>query len=284
MNDVRMNVAFRDYATNSIFSKFQQNGNFIWGEPFNEQVASLLDAELVENYGERIVSNRVYRLLNTENLISSEDLTILVNTIALLYKNSLEHKYALLKLEYDPIANYDRIETTTISDDYVNTSENTDTTTNDLTDTRTDNLQSNTTIDENDTRTDDLTQQSNGSGNNQVYGFNSDSGVNSDSNTDTENITNTGTQKTDRTGSNNTSNTGTQEIKKTGTISNTGNKTDTNKGSRTTDSHITGNIGVTTSQQMMESELEFWKWSFYQNVVEIFKEYLSLPIYDYDLY
>ena len=43
--------------------------------------------------------------------------------------------------------------------------------------------------------------------------------------------------------------------------------------------HTHGNIGVTTSQQMLQSELELWKWDFLEDVAEDIANLLTLPIY-----
>ena len=40
-----------------------------------------------------------------------------------------------------------------------------------------------------------------------------------------------------------------------------------------------GNIGVTTSQQMIESEIELWKWNFFESVFKDIDTILTLPIY-----
>ena len=40
-----------------------------------------------------------------------------------------------------------------------------------------------------------------------------------------------------------------------------------------------GNIGVTTTQQMMQSEIELWKWNFYRSVFKDIDSVLTLKIY-----
>ena len=42
---------------------------------------------------------------------------------------------------------------------------------------------------------------------------------------------------------------------------------------------IHGNIGVTTSQQMLESELDISKWNIYEHITDIFLEEFIIPIY-----
>ena len=97
-------------------------------------------------------------------------------------------------------------------------------------------------------------------------------------NTTTYNITDTdgGTVTKETTGTNTTqynttdSDTGTQTYRDTGTDTNTRNYTLTR----------TGNIGVTTSQQMIQSERELWLWDYFYNVVfPDIDRILTLPIY-----
>lgn len=40
-----------------------------------------------------------------------------------------------------------------------------------------------------------------------------------------------------------------------------------------------GNIGVTTSQQMAESEIALWKWNFYEQIFQDLDKILTIPIY-----
>lgn len=43
--------------------------------------------------------------------------------------------------------------------------------------------------------------------------------------------------------------------------------------------HLYGNIGVTTSQQMLQSELDIAEWSLYDHMADLFKIEFTLPIY-----
>lgn len=70
----------------------------------------------------------------------------------------------------------------------------------------------------------------------------------------------------------------------TDTGENTGDSTNTASGSDTiTKSYNlkrTGNIGVTTSQQMIQSERDLWIWNFYKDVVfPDLDKFLTVPIY-----
>lgn len=70
----------------------------------------------------------------------------------------------------------------------------------------------------------------------------------------------------------------------TGEITNTGVVTDRDSGSDTHTRNYTlsrsGNIGVTTSQQMLQSERDLWMWNFFRDVVfPDVDRVLTLPIY-----
>lgn len=43
--------------------------------------------------------------------------------------------------------------------------------------------------------------------------------------------------------------------------------------------HMYGNIGVTTSQQMLESELDIAAWNLYDHIADVFVEELCIPVY-----
>ncbi len=138
--------------------------------------------------------------------------------------------------------------------------------------------------------------------NNKIFGFNSDVGADSDSQimTSTGTTTNakTGTVGTEtdetetNTGTQTTNNTGTQANTKTGTVQMSHNVTDKDTGTQNTETGGTdtdtrnytlrrsGNIGVTTSQQMIQAERDLWLWDFFHTVVfPDVDKVLTIPIY-----
>lgn len=96
---------------------------------------------------------------------------------------------------------------------------------------------------------DEIDRTRNESGN--IYGFNSATPSPSESGSGSDNETRTGTDSQTSGG--------------------------TATGSRTLTR--SGNIGVTTSQQMIQSEIDLWKWSFYKEVIEDVLRLISIPIY-----
>lgn len=152
-----------------------------------------------------------------------------------------------LALKYEPIENYDRYEDITIAD----------------------------------TRSDSNTVHSEGSGSNETSSTSgSTDKLNSslahdvsayDSNAlqpDTKDTT-VSTDTVSATGSTN------------GTQSQTDDSTSTasGKSDRKHTAHIHGNIGVTTSQQMLQSELDISEWNIYSHITDLFIEELTVPVY-----
>lgn len=142
-----------------------------------------------------------------------------------------EKLYKTTTFDYDPIVNYDRMETETTSNERTNTASGTqdNTTTNDL-----------SAVSENIHK---------------VAGYDSGNLVTSE--TDSGTIDNTGT------------------VTNNMTSSSTNNGTDT--GNRTL--KIKGNIGVTTTQQMIEEERKVSKFNIYDYIVRSFKRRFCIMLY-----
>lgn len=212
-----------------------------------------------------------------------------------------------LNIEYDPLYNYDRTEewtdnakttdkgtrTMTYNTSDVDTGSITDTGASSDTSTITHTLDTtvegstdgtSTTIDD----TDDVTNVSNN-----VSAYNSsamqpatttdttlahDSTVSVTDHTDTsQSTTGTNTDSTISSGTDgNTREIDTDHIK-TGTETNTDDLEHKNESSHK--ARMYGNIGVTTSQQMLESELDIAKWNIYKHIGDMFLEEFTIMIY-----
>ena len=101
-----------------------------------------------------------------------------------------------------------------------------------------------------------------------------DTGTQTQLNTGTQTEADTGTQTQLNTGTQTEADTGTQTQLNTGTQTeaDTGTQTSEDSGSDTSTRNYrltrSGNIGVTTSQQMLESERELWRvWNFFRGIV-----------------
>ena len=222
-----------------------------------------------------------------------------------------------LNIEYEPLYNFDRYEEWT--DDHSRDTDFTEghtfngsiaritgaedtnnlTQTNNLTRTddltRTDNLTRTDDLEE--TRDTDLTVETKRSAMDAAtyQPYTQEHTTGSGANNKTENtgtVKNTGTV----TDTGNVKNTGT--VKDTGTVTNTGSVTrdeeeninTLNRDSRNSNEsltgqdehtgHLYGNIGVTTSQQMLQSELDIAKWNIYDHISDLFLQEFTIPIYE----
>lgn len=79
-------------------------------------------------------------------------------------------------------------------------------------------------------------------------------------------------------------NTGTDTVNHTGTISDSGNESSSGSlienGKTVHEGRIHGNIGVTTSQQMLQSELDIARFNLIQQITDLFLTEFTLMIYD----
>lgn len=176
-----------------------------------------------------------------------------------------------LNIEYDPLFNYDRTEEYTDthkgSFDNKKTGSGSGTTSNSSDYTRTDNLAST----DDHTRTDNLSDTLTHS----EKAYNDTSYVGTTQDADSK----TGTQRM----AGSTTNTGTQRNagSDSGTFSNS--STDNENGSdnytNTHKARLYGNIGVTTSQQMLQSELDVARFSIYEHIADLFCEEFCIMVY-----
>ena len=243
--------------------------------------------------------------------LSDAELTNLASLMLGYFQPKWDKLKNIYELEYDPLHNYldeweDEMEGAK-SEDRSSESERTDThnTTVANNNLRTDALQELETrnLSDGNTRTDNLSETNTGTvgntGNNtdttSLWGFNSSDAVNSDrvsgtnGSTRTDNLTkaNTGTVTDSGT------HTGSVTTANTGTVTDAGtNKTTGTESRAYTDSFAAneeqarqrsgrhfGNIGNLTSQKMILEEIELWKWSYIQEILNDARNFLTLEVY-----
>ena len=181
-----------------------------------------------------------------------------------------ERMYEALRVEYSPIENYDRIED--IKREYKDSGTDTETLT----------LGSSTTSKH--AGTDTEAMQGGGSTEKGVAAYNEDGYTNREKDTETQNSTNT--KQYDSTVTNTGSGTDTQKQTFDSTVTNTGSGSDMTKTdygkqrTETENTRIHGNIGVTTSQQMIESEMSLRaKYDIYKIISREFEREFLVQIY-----
>lgn len=199
-----------------------------------------------------------------------------------------ERMYHALRAEYSPIENYDRTES--VKRDYENSGTDKATTTlgssttskHTGTDDETTTLGSSTTS--NHTGTDTETVTDSGSNEKGVSAYNESGYTNREK--DTQNHNATSTQSYDSTVINTGSGSDTKKQSYDSTVTNTGSGSDMTqtdyglKRKEVEDVHIHGNIGVTTSQQMIESEISLRaKYDIYKIISREFEREFLVQIY-----
>lgn len=168
------------------------------------------------------------------------------------YFTKWSHELELLKLKYDPIANYDRTETHEVTET--------------LKGTRTDDFTSTSTDTMNSTGTQTSNSTADSTSSDAVSAYNTSAYQND--------------KKNETTGTSETRATDTNESTNTNEGTNRGTSTDDKSTTRSETINAKGNIGVTTTQQMMTSEIEFWMWNFLNGVIDDVISELTLDIYD----
>jgi hypothetical protein len=257
----------------------------------------------VNRSGDKIISPLIENFTDSETALEANDKALIAQSAVALFSDKWEKLYSLLSLEFNPISNYDMTETENIGTE---TSSNTAHTGTEATAaTGTNQVQHTGT--ETDINTGTETTQhtgtsgknilestegdSDGATDNKIFGFNSSTGVNDSSNTNqihaensktasettTNNLTDT---RTDNLNHQRTDNLTDLETRNT-TDTTTRNLTDAETGETETVRELTrsGNIGVTTSQQMIQSSIDLWQWNFFNQVFEDLDTLLTISTY-----
>lgn len=216
--------------------------NFIEADMLSEYIYFYL------NYGEKYVSPYIEKL---PDIIPTYTKEVLIKIIAYHFKmhcgNSISHIYKALFAEYNPINNYEVTESGT---DNRQMSDNT-----------TDTINKETT----DNTTTDFDSDTSNTINNEIKksGFNVANPVTDTTETNTE-VGNTTNNET---------------VERSGTESHTGQSDKTVSETNTHTFQRSGNIGVTTSQQMIESEIQLRKNEFWKIFIDKFVNLYLLSIY-----
>ena len=284
---------FSDWNSGGGIFSILQSFDIPWKD---ENISVSLDLEYYGNIsGEKYISPLVEKVKSGETLTPAEK-GLIATSIMAIYGRNWGKLWDTLEFEYNPIENYSMTEimtndetvmeygkTHSRTDNLSHNKTGTETDTPNTTETRTDNLtvgaSTSETVTPNTTET--TTPNLTNNVNNSVFGFNSSSAVNTGASSTTETgsttITKTGTES--KSGSKSETNTGTQTLAKTGTDQREYNTHETDTGTvndsdgghdtHTRNYNLTrsGNIGVTTSQQMIESERKLWLWNFFRTVV-----------------
>ena len=225
-------------------------------------------------------NNDLFGLLN---LTSGIDKDTLVNNIMLrggefevVYSNPDFYKSAIglwsnkhyrtfekwinaLNIDYNPLENYDRMEEWSDSSSRTNTG-----TVSDSGIIKNTGTQSTETIGK-----DNFKESGNSTSSDEISAYNSNSFQN-----DKKNTTNSSNSSENNTTTNNTRTDNLSESNSNTRTDNLSEKTNSNRIGR---AH--GNIGVTTSQQMLQSELDIAKWNIYEQITDLFLSEFCIMVY-----
>ena len=252
-----------------------------------------LDLEYFGNHsGDKIISPLVSKLL-VDDKLPSDSVTRLASIIFSLNGDNWSRLYSALQEEYKALQNYNGDETRTVTttdtgtDTFSHTGNETNTLNDSSSNTRTGSESLESSGSDSLSKTGTVGSQGSNLSDNNVFGFNSSSYVppdhsnSSNNSTDTYNLSDkTSYGKKDTKVYNNVSDSESRES--TNTVSNESSDTETKDLQTNTSEtfHREGNLGVTTSQQMLESEFELrMKYRFFDVVFADVDKTLALQLY-----
>ena len=243
---IKLHEVFSDWITSGIFTALND-----YDVPWKNDNITDLDIEYFGNIsGDKTISPLVRKLLDVDGseTLSNDRIAQLANIIYGLNSVNWQKEYNTLTFDYNPISNYDMIETESVSGETSSETTSTGTVGNVVTNTGT----------VGNTRTETGESSASGKTENDIYGFNSTTNaVNDTANENTSSATAETTTTETRTDNLSENSTRTDNLKNVGT------------GESSTVRNLTrsGNIGVTTSQQMIESERHLYLWNFFYKIV-----------------
>ena len=282
---VQMKTAYPEMISgNGIFNDLD-NFDVPWKESVQAQFLDMLyfNRSADKSVTPMLKSMSYDSTLNVYGALSNANRASVANMVATLFLNKWVRLWDVFTIEYNPIDNYDLSENEIINRDIGVIGSNTGTVTNRGTDTHV--YTGTDTFTHTGTDATAHTGTIGVSGSNGVdtglYGFNSTESV--PSNTSDTTSSNTQTNNNTDTETKNLTDTETQNL----TDADTKNLTETinsNDSTATNDDIMRsltrkGNIGVTTTQQMLESEIELWNWNYYNMVMQDIDSILCLDIY-----
>lgn len=263
MSKIVLNDVFKDWLTHGIISHLTLNFNVPWK---NSVEGSILDLEYHGNRsGNKIISPLVEQLL-VDNELSLSNETKLCN---LIYSKNITRWTELWKSlelysEFNPLDNVNEITDTTVTKTGTDSNVfNKGTETDTLTSSNTTNIGSQTST--NNIGEQIITQESDIAGFNSSYQDANKTTTNNGSHTDTSNIS----ERSDSSSDTSSTVSGEREDNSTTTYNTT----------ETTSIRRHGNIGVTTSGQLIDDFRRIVDWQFFDTVYQDLDDILVLKIY-----
>lgn len=208
---------------------------------------------------------------NTLHTIDDADANAIAQMILARYGEKWKRMLAINNAEYNPLNNYDMTEKEAVSSsgketgtragEYSKNAANTNTT--------------ETSVKSNTDSVSARTQTQSGDSDNSIYAFNSVDAVPSNAANAENKTADSETGKTDANSAENVKSASSE----TGVGKNSENNTVNKIDSTTRTLTRSGNIGVTTSVQMLEQERNFWVWSYIRVIIEDVADFLAIGVY-----
>lgn len=241
-----------------LFSFLAAQGTMPWASAENVD-NSVLDIAYFGNHsGGKFCAPLVKLLINDEGVIPSAARVTIAKIIISKYLNNWNHLWETNVVVYSPIHNYDMHE----ERDLATTDDNVETTDGELSRTGTEGLTHGMVESTQHGRTEDNVNYKYGL-NTTVYQQNrSDENVSTEGGTTT--TTDSGTDTTTRNLVDSTDQTVTED----------------NEGTEHEETHRYGNIGVTTTQKLIQEERNLWLWNFFDEVFNDLDKELALSFHD----
>ena len=274
--------------TDGIFSRLKDMSDIPWGS--DTTLAGQLDLVYLGNHsGDKYAAPLLQK--DAEDLTSAYKTQVLSAAYSI-YKNKWIRLYEIQSAEYNPIENYSMTETHSGSDTKTDTPtawKDTEVKTPSNWKETKEHKPGQTGYSETETQTptdwektsEALTADNKSTTDTSVYGFNSSDPVPS-ATTETE-LKNKSTESQSGTYETEKKVEGSliDETSQTGTFTTETTKSGTYESETVYDTTLTrsGNIGVTTSQQMIQSEIELWQWLFFETVFKDLDQILTLSTY-----
>ena len=222
------------YTGAGIFSAIN---NPIWAYDFDPMQ---LDIFFISNYGEKWAAPYLMHISEGE-ILSSDKITQIANTIYSMYKSQWEHLYLANKSEYNPIHNTDATEIEKV------------------------NKVGNETIEQSVNSESSMTGESSndttgsGSVTNKRSGFNSSTDVHDTSGSNSSTAGSDGSSSQSDESDSDTVTNNSEIVER--------------------EHRKFGNIGVMTSAQLIGGEIDLWKWNYIKNVMKDISDTIALSIY-----
>ena len=274
-----------------IFSELSKKFDFLSSDMDIEYFGNVSGDKESAPLIDKLVETNIVNGVNSFALTDAQR-TTLAGIIARRFNTKWGKLSKVQNIEYNPIENYSmkQTETPDITHDRTINVDNTDT---ENRKTATDKTTTETPTDYKVTRehkeATDTTTTTDNSTNANAYGFNSTTEVPTNSAKGNGTVTvkgdadkNVATDTETRIGNVTTREQGEADKNTEDTIATTkGKTTDIDKETGTRQLERSGNIGVTTSQQMIQSEIELWQWNFIQMIYKDVDSVLTCPKYNF---